>query len=329
MDVQGLTLATVTEFTERDALAYFEAIRWPNGAVCVRCDGTNVIRLNGKSTRLGVFKCRACRKPFTVKVGTILEDSHIPLQKWAIAFHMMCSSKKGYSAKQLQRNLGLRSYKSAWHMAHRIREAMKEDSFAAPLAGDVEIDETYVGGKKIGQGVYAGKKAKAPVVSLVERNGDVRSFHMPDVTAENLGIPSNRTSVVWPKTNGGRIPLWIRGKHGKSLWPMGDSLPSHCQNLQNEISSSPSERKKSSVSQWLTIYTDLKNKALENSLERPTVKRGGPHLSSLGDFEMIPKTVSNSNIEEWSVVPVRVIRDKRRLKGKSGQRRNSTGKKRE
>lgn len=186
MDAKDLTLATVTEFTERDALAYFETIRWPKGADCAHCGSPNVIRLGGKSTRLGVFKCRACRKPFTVKVGTILEDSHIPLRKWAIAFHMMCSSKKGYSAKQLQRNLGLKSYKSAWHMAHRIREAMKADAFDGPLNGPVEADECYIGGKKIGQGVYAGKKAKAPVVSLVERGGDVRSFHVPDVTAENL-----------------------------------------------------------------------------------------------------------------------------------------------
>lgn len=186
MDVQALTLATVTEFTERDALEYFETIRWPNGAVCVHCEGTNVVRLNGKSTRLGVFKCRQCRKPFTVKIGTILEDSHIPLRKWTIAFHMICSSKKGYSAKQLQRNLGLKSYKSAWHMAHRIREAMKQDLFDGPLNGPVEMDETYVGGKKKGQGVYAGKKAKAPVVSLVERGGNVRSFHVADVTAETL-----------------------------------------------------------------------------------------------------------------------------------------------
>jgi transposase-like protein len=186
MDVNGLTLATVTEFKEQDALLYFEAIRWPKGADCAHCGSSNVIRLQGKSTRLGVFKCRECRKPFTVKVGTILEDSHIPLRKWAIAFHMMCSSKKGYSAKQLQRNLGLKSYKSAWHMAHRIREAMKQDVFDGPLNGPVEADETYIGGKKIGQGVYAGKQAKAPVVSLVERGGSVRSFHVANVTAENL-----------------------------------------------------------------------------------------------------------------------------------------------
>ena len=197
MDTKDLTLATVTEFSECDALAYFEAIRWPKGADCAHCGSSNVTRLNGKSTRLGVFKCRACRKPFTVKVGTILEDSHIPLRKWAIAFHMMCSSKKGYSAKQLQRNLGLKSYKSAWHMAHRIREAMKQYVFDGPLTGTVEADETYVGGKmRTGsQAVKPGERPKdrpspvsnkAPVVSLVERGGNVRSFHVADVNGDNL-----------------------------------------------------------------------------------------------------------------------------------------------
>lgn len=186
MDPKDVTLATLSQFTEEQAREFIEAIRWPNGAVCVHCGSQNVTKLGGKAAKWGLHKCRECRKKFTVMVGTIFEDSHISLRNWVIALHMMCSSKKGYSAKQLQRNLGLKSYKSAWHMAHRIREAMKQESFDAPLSGPVEVDEAYIGGKKIGQGVYAGKKAKAPVVSLVERGGNVRSFHVPDVTAENL-----------------------------------------------------------------------------------------------------------------------------------------------
>jgi transposase-like protein len=197
MDINALTLADVSAFTEEQALAYFEAIRWPKGADCAHCGSPNVTRLQGKSTRLGVLKCRDCRKPFTVKVGSILEDSHIPLRKWAIGFHMMCSSKKGYSAKQLQRNLGLKSYKSAWHMAHRIRHAMDAGPLAELLKGTVEADECYIGGKfRTGSHVVkpgerpkdrlAGTANKAPVVSLVERGGKVRSFHVADVTADRL-----------------------------------------------------------------------------------------------------------------------------------------------
>jgi len=180
------TLATLSKFSEQEAREFLESIRWPKGADCAHCGSANVKKLGGEAAKQGLFKCRDCRNKFTVCVGTIFEDSHIPLRSWVLGFHMMCSSKKGYSAKQLQRNLGLKSYKSAWHMAHRIREAMKQGPFAGPLSGDVEADETYIGGRKIGQGVFAGKKAKAPVVSLVERGGNVRSFHVPDVTAENL-----------------------------------------------------------------------------------------------------------------------------------------------
>ena len=122
-----------------------------------------------------MFKCNDCRKPFTVTVGTILEDSHVPLRKWAIGFHMMCSSKKGYSAKQLQRNLGLGSYKSAWHMAHRIRHAMSAGPLAELLAGTVEVDETFVGGKP-----------RKPVVALVERHGDVRTRVVNSVDSKTL-----------------------------------------------------------------------------------------------------------------------------------------------
>jgi transposase-like protein len=147
MDINTLTLADVSKFTEQQAREYLESIRWPKGVDCAHCGSPNVKKLGGEASNWGLHKCRDCRKKFTVMVGTIFEDSHIPLRSWVIAFHMMCSSKKGYSAKQLQRDLGLKSYKSAWHMAHRIRYAMKEETFSAPLSGIVELDETYVGGK--------------------------------------------------------------------------------------------------------------------------------------------------------------------------------------
>src|ERR687892_830110 len=128
------------------AAEYLESLRWPNGPVCPHC-GENERRhypLKSKTRRL--WKCAACRKQFTVTVGTIFERSHIPLNKWLLAFYLLCSSKKGMSAHQLHRTLGV-TYKSAWFMCHRIREAMKQAPFTRLLTGTVEIDETYVGGK--------------------------------------------------------------------------------------------------------------------------------------------------------------------------------------
>jgi len=132
------------------AREHLEALHWPNGPICPKCGETErVKRLEGKSTRPGVIMCNPCRKPFTVTVGTIFEDSKIPLNKWLLAFRLMAGSKKGISAHQLHRSLGI-TYKSAWFMAHRIREAMDGADTAGPLGGAnkvVEADETYVGGK--------------------------------------------------------------------------------------------------------------------------------------------------------------------------------------
>jgi transposase-like protein len=135
---------------ERAAYAYVESQIWPNGRVCPHCgvfDRSGLLR--GKSTRIGVYKCYACRKPFTVKVGTIFESSHVPLHIWLQAMHIMCSSKKGFSANQFSRILGV-DLKTGWFIGHRIREAMRDDATAGPLGGEgafVEADETFVGGK--------------------------------------------------------------------------------------------------------------------------------------------------------------------------------------
>lgn len=142
-----MTKLTDKIFHDEDAArAHFERIRWPNGRVCFHC-GTvdNSVLLKGQSTRPGLYKCRDCRKPFTATMGTIYERSHIPLHKWLLATHLMVSSKKGISALQLHRNLGFGSYRTAWFMAHRIREAMKSDD-TTPMGqggGDVFADETY------------------------------------------------------------------------------------------------------------------------------------------------------------------------------------------
>jgi transposase-like protein len=168
------------------AREHLEALHWPNGPVCPHCgETTRVRRLEGKSTRAGVVMCNPCRKPFTVTVGTIFEDSKIKLNKWLLAFRLMAGSKKGVSAHQLHRSLGI-TYKSAWFMAHRIREAMNIDN--GPLGGPnevVEADETYVGGKARNR-AFRKPAAKKAVVALVTRDGHARSFHVANVNAKTL-----------------------------------------------------------------------------------------------------------------------------------------------
>ncbi|HEX9932503.1 MAG TPA: IS1595 family transposase, partial [Allosphingosinicella sp.] len=151
------------------ARKHLERLHWPDGPVCPRCGSLDgITKLQGKSTRPGVHKCNSCAKPFTVTVGTIMEDSKIPLNKWLLAFALYTGSKKGFSAHQLHRSLGI-TYKSAWFMAHRIRTAMEGDG--APLGGDpetvVEADETYVGGVTGNRRRPAKPAPKKVVLSLV------------------------------------------------------------------------------------------------------------------------------------------------------------------
>lgn len=184
---------------ETKAREHLEALRWPDGAYCPRCGGFEVVKLGGKAADLGQYNCRDCRKKFTVTVGTVFERSHIPLTKWMLGFHLMASSKKGMSAHQLHRLLGV-TYKTAWFMAHRIREAMRPaEGSQGPLGGEgktVEADETYHGkvakhrvkktneaGKPFkGSRSGRGPANKRPVIALVERGGSVRSFHVPFAT---------------------------------------------------------------------------------------------------------------------------------------------------
>ncbi len=161
---------------EAEAYKWVEAKIWPHGVTCPHCGGVERIsKMNGKSTRIGTYKCYQCRKPFTVKVGTIFESSHIPLRYWLQAIYLISSSKKGISANQLHRTLGI-TLKSAWFMAHRIRLAMKSTSLE-PIGGEgkiVEADETFVG-MKVGFKRTRGAVHKMKVLSLVERGGTVRS----------------------------------------------------------------------------------------------------------------------------------------------------------
>jgi len=206
--------------TVEAAREYLEKERWPEGPECPHCglvgeaykitpkprqineeyQSKREVAAQAKRVRKprqGLWKCKDCRKPFTVTVGTIFEDSHIPLNKWVIAVHLLCASKKGMSAHQLHRMLGV-TYKSAWFMAHRIRYGMSQEPLASQLTGVVEADETYVGGRlrhrqstQVKQGVRAEDRVspfdnKAAVFSILQRDGRVRSTHMDRVTGENL-----------------------------------------------------------------------------------------------------------------------------------------------
>lgn len=155
------------------AREHLEAIRWPNGPVCPHCGGTERNSLmHGKSHRPGLYFCGDCRDPFTVTVGTVFERSKIGLHKWLLAMQLMCSSKKGMSSHQLHRTLGV-TYKTAWFMSHRIREAMRVGGFApfGSNGGSVEVDETYVGAQlhKANRKSRANAKPKSKVLSLVDR----------------------------------------------------------------------------------------------------------------------------------------------------------------
>lgn len=205
------------QFTDEDAArAFLQAKRWPDGPVCPHCGVMNeATRLTpGEDTkthaRKGLWNCNACRKQFSATIGTIFEDSHIPLHKWLFAIHLICASKKGMSAHQLHRMLGV-TYKSAWFMAHRIRWSMTQEPLSSKLDGIVEVDETFVGGRlrrenrpsnepeerkrlRLGddpqpwdnkRGISSRAK-KEIVMSLVQRGGKVRSHHIADVTADTL-----------------------------------------------------------------------------------------------------------------------------------------------
>ena len=174
---------------EEAAYAFVEARLWPNGPVCPHCGGVERIsKMGGKSTRIGAYKCYQCRKPFTVKVGTIFESSHIPMRHWLQAIFLMASSKKGISSNQLHRTLGC-TLKTAWFLSHRIREAMRSTD-TSPMGsngGTVEADETFFGrvegAPKKGRTAWANKNV---VLTLVERGGSARSFHIDGVRVADI-----------------------------------------------------------------------------------------------------------------------------------------------
>ncbi len=204
-------------FVDEDkAREYLEAMRWPDGPVCPHCglvgEAGRIVRKEKtkeqviemlrarkriRKAQKGLWKCKGCKKQFTVTVDTIFSDSHIPLHKWLLAIHLLTSSKKGMSAHQLMRNLDIKQYKSAWFMAHRIRYALTGE-LPEQMNGVVEADETYIGGRRRHKMTLATKPGERPkdypapfegkqaVFSIVQRGGRVYSRHVEKVTAENL-----------------------------------------------------------------------------------------------------------------------------------------------
>jgi transposase-like protein len=176
-------------FTDEDkAREFLETSRWPDGPFCPFCGQLDMVaKLGGKSMGPGWYYCSDCRDKFTVRVGTIMERSHIPMHKWLFASHLIVSSKKGMSALQLSRMLGI-TYKSSWFMCHRIREGMTPKSIG-PIGGEskvVEADESFIGGKKKNRAYAKTEPKKHAVLALVERDGKSRSFHVANVKAKTL-----------------------------------------------------------------------------------------------------------------------------------------------
>jgi transposase-like protein len=219
---------------EAAAYEYVEQHLWPTGPVCPHCgncDAKKIGRLNGKTTRIGLRKCYECRKPFTVKMGTIFEDSHAPLRYWLQAIFLMCSSKKGISTRQLQRTLGV-GMKTAWFMGHRIRHAMAPAADAGPMGGagkTVEADETYLAKspktrKPAGLGLYA--KPAPQVFSLVERGGNIRSMYLDeknirDALSKHLHEDS-RLVTDGSTSYKGQVLKHESVDHSKYEWARGD-----------------------------------------------------------------------------------------------------------
>ncbi|MGC1491840.1 MAG: IS1595 family transposase, partial [Candidatus Acidiferrum sp.] len=176
--------------SDEDCLDYIEKMRWPNGEIgCVHCGEVGRIskitrESKGKNQRTRLYQCLACGKQFSATSGTIFNDTHLPLTKWFMAIALICEAKKGISAKQVERHLGV-NYRTAWHLCHRIREAMKEGTL---LSGAVEADETYMSRRKPRKGrPYVQKETKDVVLGMVERGGKLRLIPVKDAKMESIG----------------------------------------------------------------------------------------------------------------------------------------------
>ncbi len=204
----NVSFLKIMRWTDDECREYLEQMRWPDGPICPKCGGTDPWKITRKSKTKNhvrsIYRCRSCKKQFSATVGTIFEDSKIPLSKWFAGIYLMCASKKGVSAHQLHRELEI-TYKSAWFMAHRIREAMRDKTWE-PLSGTIEVDETYISRKtrrghktwhdrikdEEGMGLRPKRKRKPPyqdkptVFGMLERDGRARTMHVSEVTRRSV-----------------------------------------------------------------------------------------------------------------------------------------------
>lgn len=217
-------LFDATSLTEEESRALLEDIRWPDGPVCPHCKSGDVRRLEGKSHRRGLHKCRGCRKQFTVTTGTVMHASKISLSKWLAAMYAVSAHKTGISASQLQRDLGLGSYKTAWYLLQRIRLAMSPEAHSEKLFGTVEVDEAYVGARHKRGSARGRGTNKMMVVAVIQRNGEARAIHLPRCTGETIGnfltenvsldseVMSDELNVYGPAARPFRSHMVIRHK---------------------------------------------------------------------------------------------------------------------
>jgi transposase-like protein len=218
--------------TDEQCRELLKRLRWPTGPECLQCGGKNLVRLR---TKKHLLWCRECRYQFTVTSNTVFHDSHLSLDKWFIATLLMCESRKGFSANEMKRVLGI-SYKTAWYLCHRIRHAMNEVQ-KTMLDGTVEIDETYVGGVKRGCGLKAAKAAKEVVIGIRQRSGALRFFHADDAKSGTLAKYireniSQDVEVVVTDEWAAYVPAMIKAKihgnkhetiqHKKHVYAVGD-----------------------------------------------------------------------------------------------------------
>jgi transposase-like protein len=233
---------------EEKATAHMEADRWPNGAHCPHCGSLNVHKMAGK-TQAGMFLCNDCREKFTVRTGTVFERSHIPLHKWLLALHIMAASKKSVSALQLQRMLGLGSYRTAWIMCHRCREAMKPTN-PSPIGGEnkvVEADETYIGGKAKNRAFAKTEPKKHIVLALIDRDGESPFIprcrrNCEDIAGEDrhdrpaASLFSRPTSLRATGPSARNLPAMVPSTTAQRNMPV--SAPSRTSILPNAVSAS-------------------------------------------------------------------------------------------
>lgn len=215
----AMNLRTLSSMTEEQSRTYFESLRWPNGPVCPLCavvgEATKIERHKADAeTRDGLYQCRACRNQFTATVGTVMEGSHLPIRTWLMAINLLCAAKKSISAAQLQRHLGIGSYRTAWFLCHRIRHMMANGGPTEPLTGIIEVDEVYVRGTAKGKGQKAQRKSRVKrklratsgratdkqcVQVLVQRDGAARARAVSRVNAKTLK-PFIRAHVAFEAT---------------------------------------------------------------------------------------------------------------------------------